>query len=331
MQMLLSEKIIQLRKKNGWSQEELATQLNVSRQSVSKWEAGSSIPDLNKILLLGQIFGVSTDYLLKEEIEDVTFEKADMIEEVSEKERRVSLETANQFMDLCKRESKKLALAVSLCILSPVLLIFLARASEGNRINLSENVVASIGLIVLVGIVSIAVCIFLNYGHKMAEYHYMEVEIIDLEYGATSIIKERRKLYQSKYNLNITVGVILCILSVIPLFIAMLMEAEDYIYTVAVCLLLIIVAIAVNRIVEVSTVWGGFKKLLMEDDFSRENRRVNKKLETIGGIYWGLVVAIYLGYSFITNAWGISWIVFAVGGVLYAVVINITKMVLMHK
>ena len=42
--MLLSEKIMQLRKKNGWSQEELAQQLDVSRQSVSKWEAGGSIP-----------------------------------------------------------------------------------------------------------------------------------------------------------------------------------------------------------------------------------------------------------------------------------------------
>ena len=66
--MILAEKIMQLRKKNGWSQEELAEQMKVSRQSVSKWESGSSIPDLNKILLLAQIFDVSTDYLLKDEL-----------------------------------------------------------------------------------------------------------------------------------------------------------------------------------------------------------------------------------------------------------------------
>ena len=67
--MILAEKIMEMRKKNGWSQEELAYQLGVSRQSVSKWESGASIPDLERILKLSEIFGVSTDYLLKEEIE----------------------------------------------------------------------------------------------------------------------------------------------------------------------------------------------------------------------------------------------------------------------
>lgn len=62
--MILADKIIAMRKKNGWSQEELAEKLNVSRQSVSKWESAASIPDINKILELSKIFGVTTDYLL---------------------------------------------------------------------------------------------------------------------------------------------------------------------------------------------------------------------------------------------------------------------------
>lgn len=61
--MILAEKIISLRKQMGWSQEELAGQLSVSRQSVSKWELGASIPDLDKILKMSELFGVSTDYL----------------------------------------------------------------------------------------------------------------------------------------------------------------------------------------------------------------------------------------------------------------------------
>lgn len=67
--MILADKIIDLRKKAGWSQEELAQQLGVSRQSVSKWEGAQSIPDIDKILQMSRIFGVSTDYLLKDEIE----------------------------------------------------------------------------------------------------------------------------------------------------------------------------------------------------------------------------------------------------------------------
>ena len=68
--MILADKIMNLRKKNGWSQETLAEKVNVSRQAVSKWEGAKTVPDLEKILALSQLFGVSTDYLLKDEIED---------------------------------------------------------------------------------------------------------------------------------------------------------------------------------------------------------------------------------------------------------------------
>ena len=64
--MKLSEKIAGERKKLGWSQEELAERLGVSRQAVSKWESGQSVPDLTKLLGLSKVFGVTTDYLLKE-------------------------------------------------------------------------------------------------------------------------------------------------------------------------------------------------------------------------------------------------------------------------
>ena len=65
--MILAEKIMQLRKEQGWSQEELAVRLGVSRQSVSKWESMASMPDMDKILKKSELFGVSTDYLLKDE------------------------------------------------------------------------------------------------------------------------------------------------------------------------------------------------------------------------------------------------------------------------
>lgn len=68
--MILADKIINLRKKNGWSQEELAEKLGVSRQSISKYESAQSIPDLDKILKLSEIFGVTTDYLIKDELEE---------------------------------------------------------------------------------------------------------------------------------------------------------------------------------------------------------------------------------------------------------------------
>lgn len=65
--MKLSEKILTLRKKSGWSQEELAERLDVSRQAISRWESGSALPDANNILLLSKLFGVTTDYLLNDD------------------------------------------------------------------------------------------------------------------------------------------------------------------------------------------------------------------------------------------------------------------------
>lgn len=67
--MILADKIAEERKRNGWSQEELAEQLGVSRQAVSKWESAGSVPDLQKVIQLAELFGVSTDYLLKDEME----------------------------------------------------------------------------------------------------------------------------------------------------------------------------------------------------------------------------------------------------------------------
>lgn len=67
--MRLSDKIVELRKKNGWSQEELAEKLNVSRQAVSRWEVATAQPDATNILQLSKLFGVTTDYLLNDEYE----------------------------------------------------------------------------------------------------------------------------------------------------------------------------------------------------------------------------------------------------------------------
>ena len=66
--MKLSEKIIELRKANGMTQEELAVICNVSRQSISKWEADISLPETEKLLILGETFHVSLDVLLKDNL-----------------------------------------------------------------------------------------------------------------------------------------------------------------------------------------------------------------------------------------------------------------------
>lgn len=67
--MVLADKIILLRRRKGWSQEELAYRLGVTRQSISKWEGAQSVPELDKIIKMSEVFGVSCDLLLKDELE----------------------------------------------------------------------------------------------------------------------------------------------------------------------------------------------------------------------------------------------------------------------
>ena len=71
--MTLGEKIYSLRVKNGLSQEAFGEKLGVSRQSVSKWETDQSVPELDKIVMVSELFTVTTDYLLKESVAEPAF------------------------------------------------------------------------------------------------------------------------------------------------------------------------------------------------------------------------------------------------------------------
>ena len=70
--MTLSEKLTRLRKARGMSQEQLAAALGVSRQAVSKWELGEAVPDVSRVVAMSELFGVTTDYLLKDASEEVS-------------------------------------------------------------------------------------------------------------------------------------------------------------------------------------------------------------------------------------------------------------------
>ena len=109
--MILADKIIRLRKRNGWSQEELAAKMNVSRQAVSKWEAAQTTPDLEKILQLGNLFGVTTDYLLKDEMEDEEF-----TDETDIPVKRITLSQADHFLKkVCVRKNCRSNFSLRYC------------------------------------------------------------------------------------------------------------------------------------------------------------------------------------------------------------------------
>ena len=317
MKMILSEKIIMLRKKNGWSQEDLAERLDISRQSVSKWESGASIPDLERIVNMSQLFGVTTDYLLKDEIEEAEFVEG-MTPEITEG-KVITVEEANTFLEATKKYAARIAPAVSLCVLSPVVLLWLSGMAETGRGPITENVAGGIGVIVLLLMVAVAVAVFLLTGIPYNKYEYLEKEKLTLQYGVFGIVEKAKETFAGTYRICITLGVILCILGAVPLLaVSVFWGDNSYAVILAVDVLLMIVAVAVWLFVWSGIIWGGFQKLLQEGDYTVENKEVNRKYEHVTAIYWCVWTAIYLAISLPTMRWDITWVVWPVAGVLFA-------------
>ena len=328
--MILADKIMNERKKNGWSQEELADKLGVSRQSVSKWESAQSVPDINRILDLAKLFGVSTDYLLKDEIESRTSD--DMMEsvELNEKSRSVSMEEAVEFLEIQKRIAPRIALGVSLCILSPVLLIVLSGLSDSGLFGISENIAAGVGITVLLVLVAIGVFLFIKCGGDAEKYSFLDKEKIDTAYGVDGMVSDRKREFMGKFYTGIAIGVMLCILSSVPLLIsAGLYEGKrEYVIVSMVGVLLIIVAIAVNIFVRVGIIKGSYDKLLQQGDYTVSGKKASPIINCISSVYWPVAAAIYLAWSFKTGNWHMTWIIWPMAGILFGVIETVTKIVL---
>ncbi|NLD20246.1 MAG: helix-turn-helix transcriptional regulator [Clostridiales bacterium] len=316
--MILAEKIMDLRKMRGWSQEDLANELNVSRQSVSKWESGNSVPDIEKIIAISGLFGVSTDYLLKDNsFGDRQRQEGQTIErETDIYDRFVSIDEARRFIDDMMGAGKKIALGIFICILSPVTLIQLGGISETGDF-ITDNMAGAIGLIVLFGLVAIGVATLVTNGMKIRKYEDFEVDIIRMFPDAEKEIKRMKEMYEGEHGRKITVGVVMCIISVVPLLVAGAFDSSDLFLVTMVSFLLIVNAFAVYKLVRTCIIYGSFQKLLQEGDYTAEKKMANSNTKVFQKVYWSTVVAVYLLVSFTTNRWDMSWIIWPVAGVLF--------------
>lgn len=325
--MLLADKIIEQRKKKGWSQEELANRLNVSRQAVSKWEGDQAIPDLDKIVKMASLFNVTTDYLLKEELVSVQ-EQIDVITEEIPK-RKVSLAEADSYLELRKKRARITALATTLCILAPASLIYLLALSTRNS-NISQLVAVVIGLVVLLLLVAVAVALFMWIDYREKTFKFLREETFILESGAKEVILEKQAKTDARYAIYIIAGTIICILSVIPLFLLLITE-DEFLIIVAVILLLALVSIGVTFIIVATLNLAAFKILLGTTKDELKRKKEEETMEMVSTIYWVLAIAIYLAISFIFDSWSRSWIVWPIAGLLYAAVETTARLIMKKR
>ncbi len=327
---MLADKIIQERKKKGWSQEELAERLEVSRQSVSKWEGGLSVPELDKIISMSELFGVTTDYLLKEAQSEATRPQEACGEapacEAEERPARRTLiqEEAQGYVSLVKRLSRRIAIGVGLCILSPVPLIQLAACAEAGFLTDWQATV--MGLVGLFGFVGAALALFIPSGIRLSAYEYLEKEAFVAEASVVDMAKREQSAYARTYRTLITVGILLIVLGVLPLIVTACVPGV-WAFWIVTCvnILLAMVAIGVFLIVRVCYVNGAYEKLLQTGEYAAENKMRNALAEAVSAVYWCAVTAVYLLISFLTGAWHLTWIVWVVAGILSPVLAALFK------
>ncbi len=339
--MKLEEKITILRKKQGWSQEELAFRLDVSRQAVSKWEIGASIPDLDKIIKMSEIFGVTTDYLLKDDATNEHSTTGNKIMEIPPKmtkaPRHVRDEEGNTYIETIKRSGREIAIGVALCILSPICLLLLNGLAAVDK--LSNGLATGIGVTTLLIICAIAIKAFISGGMPLAKYAFLEEEVIEISEQFQKQLKDKQDKENKIFQTAIAVGVALCVLAAVPIILFTALGAEEVGEMCGIAILLAMVAIAVFLFVKFGMIHSSYSKLLQEGEYSVESKiyqndedekddedddcqqecytdkeeskvtlKIKREKSLLSSVCGCLMLVIYLGVSFLTDRWDITWI-----------------------
>lgn len=353
--MLLSEKIMSLRKRNGWSQEELAQQLGVSRQSVSKWESMTSIPDIQKIMSMSELFGVSTDYLLKDELEELpatAMNASDSITGATASAAKsattsddasasktvvptlsVSLETATEYLDAVARTSRPTSFAITLFILGPALLVSLATYSEDalyfDPTRISPDALGIAGVCLMMLFIAAGVGLLILQDMKLVKFKQFKKANLELQYGVEAAVRRRAESNESLRYMQQAAGFCLTILSAIPFLIALYLGA-GLTFAIGFLAAAILVSLGVYLLVYSGILRDGYRVLLQEGNFSHDEKSSKKDREStalryrsIAKAYFSTITLLYVGYSFITNDWRSSWIIWPISGFLYHIIINV--------
>ncbi|MCR5225882.1 MAG: helix-turn-helix domain-containing protein [Eubacterium sp.] len=264
--MILSEKITELRKRQGLSQEEFGAEIGVSRQAVSKWEMAQTTPDLSKIMAMSEFFGVSTDFLLKDEYDlsfldnigtdDSTAIKADSSKEVgdSSNDTMVELSEVQAYIDAKKKAAKNFVISVILFCLSPFPGIIMSLINEG---------LAIVGAIVQIIILIIVAILIIMSLWKQAPYKDILKEGTELGFGVRGVIEEYKKSFEHTFLLGIIIGVVSLLAAVIPMMIISVFNRENNVtIIIAALVMMIIFAFGISCIVYVVTINQGYKRIL---------------------------------------------------------------------
>lgn len=239
----------------------------------------------------------------------------------------LSLTQVQEYLEIRKHSALKIALATFLCVISPIPLIGFATLSEYQRFHITENFAISIGLSFLIICITMAVILFCLCAFKVKKYEFLEKDDFSLENGVKEHVFKEKESYQDQYHHYQIIGIALCILSVLPIFIFL---NYDFLENIAVCILLLFVSIGCFFLVLAGTYQNALDKILQIGDYTPKQKKNNILKSKISTIYWLIVTAIFLYYTFGKNGNGqmqYSWIIWAIAGVLFGVLMIVIDLI----
>lgn len=282
IEMKFEENLRELRKQRGMSQEELAEQLNISRQSVSKWENGSAYPELDKLMQLCELFQCKIDDLLYGEVKEQGLLHKDVYDKHE-----------NQM-------SKMMTLGVMLILFGAASYCYMEAIFIGRDEYMAD--------MIFMFFVMIAVMIFVYYGishsHFQKKYQQIPQNIYD-EYEKDRIHKH--------FQIGMVIGVGLILFGVFAYL--MLEEILEEPFANGFFMTLITIAVGIF-------VYCGMQKSKIEKT-ELSKQIMNESDQRIGkwcGCIMMITFAMYLLWSFVWNAWSISWVLFPLGGIMCGIV-----------
>ncbi|WP_312652693.1 permease prefix domain 1-containing protein [Proteiniclasticum sp.] len=263
---------------------------------------------------------------LNEVAEELGLSEALREAEIRPDRKVISVDTAKDFIENRITASYKVGIGVLLAIWSPIVLIILS-TTENEEILGIYNGGLAIGLMILFSMVAVAVGLFIMSGVQFGRYDLDKNGEFILDYQTQSFVKTEEERNRMIMATKVTIGVVLCILSVVPLIIFGVLEVRENILIMGVGAMLLIVGVAVFLFITAGVKYSSFEILLKKGDYSDEARIKSRKAEVIGNVYWPIIVLIYLYWSFTTANWGFTWIIWPLAGLLFAAVVGIASLI----
>lgn len=230
-----------------------------------------------------------------------------------------------------KRESGILVgIGAALCIIAVAMLLLINTLVDNKIIckNITKNFTDMFGIIALVIIIIPAVALFIYSGMKLEKYEYLQNDF-ELTLSLKSLIQQKYDAFKPTYSISVIIGVCLCILSPIALFIGSAFGNSGSTYGLVV--LLIIIAIAVFIFIYFGSINESFGILLKVDSISKEKAKNDKVIGAVAAIVWPLAACIFLISGLVFNQWHINWIVFPITGILFGMFCAVYSIIVEKK